>query len=287
MPAIIECECGAKLRTYEQHAGQIITCPRCGAGINVPGATAIPAAVAARLSETELNAPFEPIGDDEAASSSRLPIIAGVASFGAGVLVTLLGVYLLSPAPGAKPAAEPGVRGTERAKRPAIPLEFPLARKFQHDFEVKREQNKFDDYISFTAHTEGQDHAPKLNAYFLANQASGKSYENVTLSFTLVSAGWQFLKYHPVKFLLDGQKLDPGESEHSGDILSGGDVIEYVRVSLDLPTFQKLIQAGQVDVQVGTVEFALTPQQLEALRHLSSLIPPGETDEGKYVISHK
>lgn len=339
MPQIVQCSCGAKLRAYDQHAGQVIDCPRCGRSVRIPTEGSLDTAPP-MFSDAELNEPFRAIqDDDDGQGTSRLPLITGAVGFVSGVLVTLLSVYLLvdakpgkagdqtvanssapnvspptSPAlppaqngavshPNREPVAPAAIVGKPAGKQvqvdapqvgqvnrndPAVPqLQFPGMKQFSHPFEVASEEDRFAGYTSHSVRSEGPGAVLRLTVFFLVHE-DGSSPESLTFSFSSQTETWKYLKYHPVGILADGKRLSLGKPDHDGDVLRGGNgVLEHISVKVNLKEFLQIVWAQRVEVKVGETELVLSPEQLEALRDLSSRLPSGETATGRYLVTHE
>lgn len=168
---------------------------------------------------------------------------------------------------------------------PRIALQLPPPGEFQHSFKIDQ-ADVGEEYSRIVLQTTGEESDPKVNAFFLSNKVLGKSMETVTFAFATNSDTWEFVEFHDVKFVIDGEPLELDESQHGGTTLKSGGVVELITVSVELDVFLKIIQASTVEVSVGIIDFQLTPTQLEALRDLASRIPDGETTPGNYLISH-
>lgn len=187
-----------------------------------------------------------------------------------------------------KPKSNPAVPPVAPIAADGIPrtaLQFPPRRKFQHPFKIEQ-TDAGEEYSTFMLQTTGEEFDPRLNAFFLANKVLGKSMETINFAFATGADTWEFLEFHEVQFVVDGEPLEVGESQHSGKTLKSGGVVELITVPVELEAFQQMLQAGTVEVNLGGMEFPLTEEQLEALRDLAAHIPDGETIPGNYVISH-
>lgn len=78
--------------------------------------------------------------------------------------------------------------------------------------------------------------------------------------------GWQYLKCSHLLFLVDGEKVYPGESEHSGKVSASGYVSERITVRPSMETLRQMAGASSVQGRACLDEFTLTPEQIQTLR---------------------
>jgi hypothetical protein len=82
--------------------------------------------------------------------------------------------------------------------------------------------------------------------------------------------GWRYLDYHPVVFLVDGERLKFDPKRDS--TVRSGYVLEYLWPDLSKYQFLKVIYGSRVQVQVGLDEFELGESRLNALKDFASYI---------------
>ena len=102
--------------------------------------------------------------------------------------------------------------------------------------------------------------------------APGQSLEKNIDKFWLIFEGggseWTFLNNRSLIFLLDGEQLDLGDGEHDGSVRLGG-VDERVVFSVDRSEFEQIINAKNIEMQLGSFEGTINNRTL--YRTLSKL----------------
>ncbi len=106
-------------------------------------------------------------------------------------------------------------------------------------------------------------------------QAGVVSEDNVYFRLASVSSNsWQYLRCHFVNFLIDGQPVDAGDTEHDGTV-GRGYVIEYVKFNVSLSLIDRMAQARSVEGKVCNTEFTFKPETLRLMRDFASTVRTG------------
>jgi hypothetical protein len=81
------------------------------------------------------------------------------------------------------------------------------------------------------------------------------------------------LKYHPLSFLVDGERLSWEEDQvsHDGDV-GDGYVLEQMHVNLQSSEFKRLAFAKTVEGRLGITEFTIPYDKRESFRVLSDYL---------------
>jgi hypothetical protein len=84
------------------------------------------------------------------------------------------------------------------------------------------------------------------------------------------SDGWRYVEYHPIAFLIDGERM---KFEPKYDGTTGkGCVTEFLHVYLSEAQFLKMLNAKEVHASVGLEEFDLKKSHLSALKDFASYV---------------
>lgn len=312
-------QCGKTFKVENEYVGRKGKCPACQATFVVAQNEDL---VESQVSpEPQCSPPEDPISN----SASVVPAIridrshAAAGGIGAvcGVMGTLFVAYIIAApksvdaerkqATGAQPSeiqsrAAPdaiSVKPVEeklvdtkaddakpvvKPKPEPIQIEFET-RPFQHKFDIKRRDDKFTKKASLSLHA-AVDGEIWLDLFSVGESVDPVAPETVIFGFTSRTISWRFLKFHDLKLLIDGSLMDLGNAKHAGDVLSGG-VRESMDLHIDVSVLSKIANAKKIEVQLGTAEFALADEHLEAMRDFASRLPTGQTELGTFVITHK
>jgi len=104
-------------------------------------------------------------------------------------------------------------------------------------------------------------------------ESLSKRPDVVAFMFSAKSESWQYLDCHTTSLLVDGKPL-PLETEHDGSVMSGGDVIEYIKSMITFEKFQQIASAKKVEVQICNTEFSLSDEDMNDLKQFVNLITP-------------
>ena len=162
--------------------------------------------------------------------------------------------------------------------------ELPPKGKYKHDKKIESSYDKFKDQT--TVSVKYLSPLPALSPVRLDIVAAflypGKTVTKpsiVALWFQSSSKNWQFLQQRQLLVIADGERIDLGEAERvdskvnssrAGRYSSGVSVSELVGKMVSLETFLKIAKAKSVEMRLGSVEFKLADDHLEALRDFAS-----------------
>ena len=93
--------------------------------------------------------------------------------------------------------------------------------------------------------------------------------EKLMIQFIANSDYWKYLRNHNITFLLDGVSLKLGQVKRDSSVGSGN-VTEHLLKIISLETFLKIINAKEVEVQLGSTEIKISHEELEAMRDYAS-----------------
>jgi hypothetical protein len=113
----------------------------------------------------------------------------------------------------------------------------------------------------------------RVVAYAVSLDSGRSPPREVILHFISTSSDWEFLKYHPLAFLVDGERLSFGEDQvsHDGDV-EDGYVLEQMHVELQPSQFRRLAFAKTVEGKLGISEFTIPYDTRESFRVLSDTL---------------
>jgi len=74
--------------------------------------------------------------------------------------------------------------------------------------------------------------------------------ERYSLFFIRVAPDWEWLRYHPVRILVDGQPLGNLNSEIDTEVFSGGQVYENVSITINDQLMDKICAAKLVELKI-------------------------------------
>ena len=77
------------------------------------------------------------------------------------------------------------------------------------------------------------------------------------LLFTRVNQGWQWLKHHDLKALVDDELMEFDQEEITSDVLEAGRVFEAKPLHLNLEQMLRWADAEQIRVRIGVDEYFL------------------------------
>jgi TonB family protein len=85
---------------------------------------------------------------------------------------------------------------------------------------------------------------------------------------------WMFLDVRDLTFLVDSKPLTIGKMQHEGKVRDDAGVIENLSINIPTEAFLRIVNAKDVEMQVGIFEMKLSESHLEALRDLASRMNP-------------
>jgi hypothetical protein len=141
------------------------------------------------------------------------------------------------------------------------------------DVSLKTRYDRLEDFTSVDAPALELTEEVKIQPTFICsgNRASCRP-STVTLQFSRSGKDWEFLRYHPILFLLDGKtRMRLGDEGYDGRV-GDGYVLEFQTVSLSLPQFLQITRANRVEGSWGLYEFELGSAQLASLKALANAI---------------
>jgi hypothetical protein len=173
------------------------------------------------------------------------------------------------------------------------PLSIPKARKFDHNETITVAYDKFENYTSATMDPMmpltvlSADHDLReldFSAFYFCLGEKLHAPDKVTLQFVAHSSEpWYRDHVRGLVLLVDGKRLTLGNTEwRRGDIVTGI-AYESLAVAVSLKDFITTVNAKRVEGQLGGTEFALSRENLEALRDLASRM--NETESANPIVA--
>jgi hypothetical protein len=162
----------------------------------------------------------------------------------------------------------------------ASTLPIPKSGKFQHGETITVSYDRFKNYtfanIDPMMHLKvlSTDHDLRsldFSAFYVCPGHKLRPPRDVTFHFMAQSPNsWYRDHLRSLVLLVDGKRLDLGNADWDrGDVVSGM-AEESISVDLPLRKFILIVNAKQVEGQLGGTEFVLSDENLEALRDLAS-----------------
>lgn len=172
-----------------------------------------------------------------------------------------------------------GVLGPKRTEQ-AQPI--PAKRKFNHKIKIETKYDKFSDSTDVQmTHTEvfsvhgGRAQKIYMTVLFSYSGTTPAKPDRVTIAFNSTSPEWKYLRYRDLTILADGKKAGPVKMELANTrIERDGTVTETLSMWMATDVFLFMVNAGNVEMQLGDAEFTLKPEHLEALRDFASRMQP-------------
>ena len=116
-----------------------------------------------------------------------------------------------------------------------------------------------------------------LSASFFFTDPKLRTRPMLDIALVSVSKEARYRNSHDVKILADGARsVMVGPVQYQSGKDAHGLVQEVARATITYETLFNLIQARRVTAQIGSTEFELTSNHLEALREIASLMVPQE-----------
>lgn len=84
---------------------------------------------------------------------------------------------------------------------------------------------------------------------------------------------WLFTELRDLTFLVDGEPLRVGTMEHKGEVTDDG-LVESLSIYIPTAAFLQIVNAKELEMQVGVYEMKLGDMQLDALRDFTSRMNP-------------
>ncbi len=105
----------------------------------------------------------------------------------------------------------------------------------------------------------------EMTAHAVWKTADIKAVHFVVM-LTRVHDDWRWMKYHPVKFLVDGEPMKISDMKVDTEVLSGGNVYEALPLSLSPEQMVRLTMAKEIRMKIGVDEFTWTPGHMAPLQ---------------------
>lgn len=151
---------------------------------------------------------------------------------------------------------------------------YPPPSNYRHQFSISETYDKFADKtdlsVSLGIVFSAPDDTLTLKVY---RTFSGTKRTKGAVSFYFRNRGedgWRYLKYHPIIFLVDGERWT-FEPNHDGDVETGY-VLEHLFVHLSEDQLLKIAHAKSAQVKVGCDIVYFKPEHVTALKDFASLI---------------
>lgn len=91
----------------------------------------------------------------------------------------------------------------------------------------------------------------------------------VEILFVASTSDWQFPAKRQAHFVIDGAPLDAGTFSWGGRVNSARNLTEFLDVDTSPDVLRRIVDAKQVEVQLGRFQFHLLPQNLAGLMALA------------------
>jgi hypothetical protein len=189
----------------------------------------------------------------------------------------------LTPVPSATPTAVPTSKPTVVPTITPYPTATPDALagipargQFKHTYEITE---VFDRFTSKTVVSLAPKQAElrrgpnNISAFFSYVGTTPTVPSSVLLGLVQVADTWEYLRCYSLTWLLDGRNTLNPKTEHTGEVGSGF-VVEGIASSVAIDDFLQILRAKKVEGKLCNTEFALSNEQMEALRDFASRMRP-------------
>ena len=150
-----------------------------------------------------------------------------------------------------------------------IPPRWP----YLHSYEIKEEYDRFKGHtmVSLEPDLDEMDSLTQGSLWVAYSYDGETPHSPSFVGFSLwsVNEDWEYLNCHSLDLLIDGSPLSL-DTEHEGDVMSGGLVSETVIGQLGTRDFLTLVNAGLVEGKLCNTEFKLSREQMQALKDVAS-----------------
>lgn len=92
--------------------------------------------------------------------------------------------------------------------------------------------------------------------------------------FRAYTSSWKYLRCHSLDLLADEKRIAVPNTEHEGSVITGDLLIEYVMGSIPFATLKQIAESKVVEVKLCNDTWALTPDELDALREMVQAATP-------------
>lgn len=79
-------------------------------------------------------------------------------------------------------------------------------------------------------------------------------------------SGWEYLNYHPLKFLIDEEAGDLGEVHHRGIVNDGGSVTELMNIMVEKDFLNRLAFTKKAEFRLGLTNIVFSTEMQEKLQ---------------------
>jgi S1-C subfamily serine protease len=188
-----------------------------------------------------------------------------------------------SPRPRTGPPGRPSAKGEPEEH---LVCHLPAQRRFSHRYKITQEEDEFDKVKWLRTQWIPLDHNDRrltscglrVGVPFRENAPPPAVIWEVNTAspnFSFVGPGSRRFQ-----LLVDGESVELPDPVHKGDV-GRGSVTETLVTPFRLPAFLRIVAAKEVKARIGSLEYKLSADQLEAFRDLASRLPTGETDDGR------
>jgi len=102
-------------------------------------------------------------------------------------------------------------------------------------------------------------------------QSRPKNLPAVNIILSSINEDWKYLNCHSTYCLVDGKPLELPKTEHYGDVMGGGKVIEIIYVSVPYSTFVKMCEARKIEFKICNTEFIISEFEKTCLKQVKAL----------------
>ncbi|MBA7521152.1 hypothetical protein ES705_13255 [subsurface metagenome] len=93
------------------------------------------------------------------------------------------------------------------------------------------------------------------------------------IMFTTMQDGWEYLRCHTTHILADDVPVKIPDATHTGDVQSGGDVIEFICINLiSLKSLDQLCKAKKIEVKICNDVFELDDEEKQDLKDFRTIL---------------
>ncbi len=94
----------------------------------------------------------------------------------------------------------------------------------------------------------------------------------VVLIFARHGAEWRYLDYHPLHLLIDGSRLDLGDTKHKGNVITGAGVSEHMTAMIDRKKFVAIACAQNLEAKLGSTEFSVPYSARRGMQQFAEML---------------
>jgi hypothetical protein len=152
----------------------------------------------------------------------------------------------------------------------------PANREFKHKARIEVKYDRFEDEthvkLEPTRVLGGFYEDVKMGASFFYKGQKVSAPDYFYILFVTNTKEWRFLRdsQRELTALADGERLALGTLDRDSHVRESGRVSEIMVKEIPYETFLKIVNAKKVEMKLGSYEFELKEELLEALRDLAS-----------------